>query len=88
MIAATRTAQNLGMIDAASALRIERLIAAAGLPTSGLRESTDSILTAMHTDKKVRDAKLRFVLPDRIGHVVIRDDVPHQLVRESIESLR
>ena len=30
----------------------------------------------MAYDKKVAGRKIRFVLPDRIGHVVIRDDVP------------
>ncbi len=88
MIAATRTAHQLGMIDMASVSRIEQLIAVSGLPVSGLKESTESIVTAMHSDKKVRDAKLRFVLPDRIGHVVIRDDVPEVLVKRAIESLR
>jgi 3-dehydroquinate synthase len=88
IIAASRTALELGMIEADSVLRIEQIIAASGLPTGGLKEPTDSILTAMHSDKKVRDAKLRFVLPDRIGHVVIRDDVSDELVRGAIESLR
>ena len=42
----------------------------------------------MTHDKKVASGKLRFVLPDRIGHVVIRDDVPLALVREAVDSLR
>ncbi len=88
MIAATRTARALGMIDALSVTRIEKLITASGLPVSGLKVSTDEIFNTMHSDKKVRDAKLRFVLPDRIGHVVVRDDVPDSLVRNAIESLR
>lgn len=88
IVAASRMALELGMIEADSVLRIEQLIAAAGLPTRGLRESTDVILNAMHSDKKVRDAKLRFVLPDRIGHVVIRDGMSDELVRGTIESLR
>ena len=42
----------------------------------------------MAFDKKVKGGQIRFVLPDRIGHVVIRDDVPPELVREAVESLR
>jgi len=42
----------------------------------------------MSFDKKVRSGKVRFVLPDRIGHVVVRDDVPADVVRASVESLR
>lgn len=88
MVAASRTALELGMLDSEDVLRIERLIRSSGLPIGGLKEPTDAILTAMHSDKKVRDAKLRFVLPDRIGHVVIRDDIPESLARAMVDSLR
>jgi 3-dehydroquinate synthase len=87
MVAASRTATSLGMIDATACERIVRLIAAAGLPTTGLNVPIDAILSAMASDKKVANAKLRFVLPDRLGHVVIRDDVPDQLVRDAVASL-
>jgi 3-dehydroquinate synthase len=46
------------------------------------------VFDAMHFDKKVKAGKIRFVLPDRIGHVVIRDDVPEAIVRDALESLR
>lgn len=88
MVAAARTALELGMLESEDVLRIERLISAAGLPAGNLKEPIEAVLTAMHSDKKVRDAKLRFILPDRIGHVVIRNDVPEELVRSMIESLR
>jgi len=42
----------------------------------------------MFFDKKVKSGKLRFVLPDRIGHAVIRDDVPEEVVRDALASLR
>ena len=42
----------------------------------------------LFSDKKIAAGKLRFVLPDRIGHVVIRDDIPLDRVREAVESLR
>jgi 3-dehydroquinate synthase len=64
------------------------VIRRAGLPTGGMILATDPVVNAMFYDKKVAAGKLRFVLPDRIGHVVIRDDVPIELVRESVESLR
>jgi 3-dehydroquinate synthase len=88
MVAAARAATTLGMLNPTERDRIVALIARAGLPIAGLSLSTDEILKAMASDKKVADAKLRFVLPDRIGHVVIRNDVPDSVVREAIESLR
>jgi 3-dehydroquinate synthase len=46
------------------------------------------VVATMQFDKKVKAGKIRFVLPDRIGHVVIRDDVPDAVVRGALESLR
>jgi 3-dehydroquinate synthetase len=45
-------------------------------------------VAAMSFDKKVKGTKVRFVLPDRIGHVIIRDDVPAELARQALEQLR
>jgi len=42
----------------------------------------------MTFDKKVRGGRVRVVLPHRIGHVVIHDDVPEDAVRRAVESLR
>jgi 3-dehydroquinate synthetase len=36
----------------------------------------------------VKGGKIRFILPERIGHVVIRDDVPDEVVKLAVESLR
>jgi 3-dehydroquinate synthase len=87
MIAASRLANRLGMLDEGSVRRIIALIAAADLPTGKLAGDAASILDAMAFDKKAKSGRLRFVLPDRIGHVVIRDDVPGEAVRNAMESL-
>ena len=76
------------MLDDASVHRIIKLIAAAGLPSGGMTLDVGDVFRAMYFDKKVKSGKLRFVLPDRIGHVVIRDDVPDDVVRGALESLR
>ncbi|MBA2707462.1 MAG: 3-dehydroquinate synthase [Gemmatimonadaceae bacterium] len=88
MVAASRTARRLGMLDELSERRIIALIFAAGLPTGGLTLDTDAVMQTMFLDKKVQSGKIRFVLPDRIGHVVIRDDLPSELVREALVSLK
>jgi 3-dehydroquinate synthase len=88
MAAAVRLAADLGMIDEPIRQRVIRVIQKAGLPTAGLRLPVDDVVGAMIFDKKVRAGKVRFVLPDRIGHVVIRDDVPDELVTRAVESLR
>jgi len=87
MVAAARLAVSLKTLDQNSADRIAALIKKAGLPASGLKLSLDEVMSAMFFDKKVKTGKIRFVLPDRIGHVVIRDDIPENLVRQALESL-
>jgi 3-dehydroquinate synthase len=87
MIAASRAAEALGMFDKKARLRIEALIVAAGLP-SRMTLDVDAVVDAMAFDKKVSRSKVRFVLPDRIGHVVVRDDVPPHVVRAAVQSLK
>jgi 3-dehydroquinate synthase len=88
MAAAVHAATKLGMIGAADRDRVIAVIDKAGLPTRGLTLDPGAVVEAMHFDKKVRSGKVRFVLPDRIGHVVIRDDLAPGLVREAVESLK
>ena len=88
MAAAARAAADLGMLDEASRRRIVALIEKAALPVRGLRLETKAVVDAMIFDKKVKAGRVRFVLPDRIGHVVIRDDVPPEIVTRAVESLR
>src|SRR5258706_2518534 len=88
MAAASFAAAKLNLIDADSQKRILNVIRKAGLPTGGLKLNVDEVTEAMHFDKKVKSGRVRFILPDRIGHVIIRDDVPDAIVREAVESLR
>ena len=88
MTAAADAAVRLGMLDEPSRQRIVSLIQAAGLPTSGMTLDPSAVVDALIFDKKVRSGRVRFVLPDRIGHVVIRDDVPPEIVRAAVESLQ
>lgn len=87
MTAAARLACDLQMIDETVRQRIVAVISAAQLPTHGLEADREAIVHAMSFDKKSRSGKLRFILPDRIGHVVVRDDVPIDRVRDTIDSL-
>jgi 3-dehydroquinate synthase len=88
MCAAAHLAVELKMLDDASRKRIVALIEKAGLAVRGMTLGVDEVVNAMAYDKKVKAGKVRFVLPDRIGHVVIRDDVPLDLVRRAVEALR
>jgi 3-dehydroquinate synthase len=88
MAAASHLAVSLGMLDDPSRRRIVALIEKTGLPVRGLTLDVNQVVEAMRFDKKVKSGRLRFVLPDRIGHVVIRDDVPVEAVTRAVEALR
>ncbi len=68
------------------AMRIERLLDDLGLGTGSLPYGIDTVLDALGTDKKHAAGRLRWVLPTATG-VVVRADVPDELVRSAIGSV-
>lgn len=84
---AARIAASLGMTDAATAGRQEALLRRFGLPTSCPGIPVDQVLEAMSRDKKASQGRLAWVLPEKIGQVVVRRDVPPELVRNVLETL-
>ncbi len=87
MCAAAALAQELGMLAASDRRRIEALIQRAGLPCRAPGLSIDAAMEAMAYDKKVSAGRVRFVLPERIGRVVIREDVEASAVRAAWRSV-
>jgi len=85
MLSASRLAEALGMIDAEVTQRqlalMNRLQMRLTLP-AGRLFTTQAVLDRMQLDKKTVAGKLRFVLPTRLGEVVVVKDVPEQLVRD------
>jgi 3-dehydroquinate synthase len=71
----------LGLCPADDAARVERHLAAAGLPTKiaaipGRRPAPDELLQLMAQDKKVKGGKLALVLVHGIGTAFVERDVP------------
>ena len=84
MIAASRLSADLKILDEASRGRIVATIVKAGLPTSGMRAgSPGRIAKAMTSIKRCEPDRFGSFCLDRIGHVVIRDDVPAHLFGRS-----
>ncbi|HZR90707.1 MAG TPA: 3-dehydroquinate synthase [Bradyrhizobium sp.] len=91
MVLAAEFSASLGMIPQSDAIRIERHLAEAGLPThvediagfaqEGLADA-DTLMALMAQDKKVRRGKLTFILLEAIGRAVIAKDVEPSLVRD------
>lgn len=82
MIAAARISNRLGNFNRDELRRLEGLISGAGLPTGVGNLDVGEIIRAMKHDKKVREGKVRFVLPESIGKVFIADEVDLSLVEQ------
>lgn len=82
MHAAAGIAATMGLLTTHDRARQQRLLAAYGLPISFPTsiDPQDILDRTMH-DKKVRQGRVRWVLPTSIGSVTVRDDVPVEVVR-------
>ena len=81
---AARLAASLDRVDEAMISRQESLLRACNLPVAVSDLDTEALLEAMQHDKKVEHGKLRFVLPTKMGHVELVDDVSMDLVRAAL----
>jgi len=88
LVAATRTAVALGLCDETIEERLAALLQRFGLPTRYQGYEPREIWEAMATDKKRRGKKLRFVLPQALGQVMVTDQVPKPVVLEVLERLK
>jgi 3-dehydroquinate synthase len=81
MCAAVRLGVDLGLCRAADAERLLRVIRAAGLPTRAAGVSRHAVMRALRYDKKFIHGRPRWVLPTRIGAVIVTEAVPESVVR-------
>ena len=86
MVYAAKLAHRTGLCDARIPERIEKLINAYGLPTSlsvmKPRPTVTQFMDMIQVDKKAEAGKVRFVLPKKIGEVVITKEWDEQQLRE------
>ena len=87
MIAASMIAGGLGLLDAAAAPRIVRLVSRVGPLPPLPKVAAARIAAALRADKKARAGRLRFILPQRIGQVVAADGIPERLVLRALREL-
>jgi 3-dehydroquinate synthase len=75
MAAAGELSLSLGLWSAQDQQRQLALLERSGLPVAAPDLDGEAIRNCLLRDKKVRDGRVRFVLPTGIGSVVIRDDI-------------
>jgi 3-dehydroquinate synthase len=88
LLAASTLAGSLGLCPKELRAEVEALVAAAGLAVRANLPDDARLLAAMALDKKVARARIRFVLPTRLGAVELRDDVEPAAIRAAWSSIR
>jgi len=87
MVAAGELSVALGLWQPEAQERQRRLIASCGLPVGWPGFGPESVLRCLRSDKKVRQGRVRFVLPTGVGDVVFRDNITDALLVEVLDHL-
>ncbi len=82
---ATDLSGRLGWLTEQDVERTKALFLAAGLPVKGPHLGNEKYIQLMGLDKKVADGKIRFVLLKQLGQAVISDQVPAELLKQTLE---
>ncbi|MFP4133972.1 MAG: 3-dehydroquinate synthase [Halothece sp.] len=86
MAVAGKIAVEMGYWSEQESQRQDQLILKAGLPkTVPSMLEIEDILEALKSDKKVKDGKVRFVLPPKIGTATVTDEVSPETLTEVIQ---
>ena len=87
MVAAALVAQKIGILEPNVTARLSRLLDKLGLPSEIKNFQVARLMAGINIDKKVLGGKVNFVLPEKLGKVVIRDNVPAQAVKKVLIEL-
>ena len=85
MHAATHLAEKLGKLSASDAGAIHAVVSKYGPIPAAHGIAAERLAARLKSDKKTVQGKIHFVLPVRIGEVVIVSGVDDALVLESIQ---
>jgi len=88
MVAAGELSLLRGLWSPEDQTRQRAVIAAAGLPQRWPDLDPEAVLACLQGDKKVRDGRVRFVLPTAIGRVEIRSDIEAGSILAALERCR
>ena len=86
MVLAARMSANVGWLPAADAARLERLLAALGLPTAPPRIPASRFRAMMTLDKKARERRIHVVLLRGLGDAVVTGDFDDEALQRTLSA--
>ncbi len=87
IVAAGALARELDLVGDPFVRRQRTILGAYGLPVTWPELPVDAVIAAMGKDKKARAGRLKFIVADRIGHVVHRTDIRESQVRAALAAV-
>ncbi len=85
MLYASKIAKEMGLVDDEIINRQKELIKRLGLRTESRELDPKKIVEKLYQDKKTIGGRLRFILPESIGKVVISDKVNEDIIYKALE---
>jgi len=87
MVGAFKLAEKLGMVSKEATQKVVNVLCNIGLPVNAAGMSANDIYEQMFYDKKIKNNKLVFVLPKRIGEVVLCEVSDRELIKSVLDEL-
>ncbi|MBQ1915073.1 MAG: 3-dehydroquinate synthase [Selenomonadaceae bacterium] len=84
MMGAAHISRDMGLVDEAEVQRAKDLIEALHLPVGAEGCTVENMYASIFHDKKTVNGKVNWVLMESIGSVVVRNDVPEDLVKKAM----
>ena len=85
MVSAANLSQAMGLLKKEDSQRIQSLLEAVGLPINLPVLNLEELIASLAHDKKVVSDKLRFVLPTKIGGVIITEEISVEVLKRIIQ---
>lgn len=83
MLFATNYAEKRSICETDTTSRLKALLQKVGIITDKIRLDPGELIPIMNLDKKRKDKKIRFVLPEKAGRVIIKSITPENLKKDS-----
>lgn len=80
MVLSARLAERIGRVDSTYTIRLRSLLETFGLPVEPPELAVQSVVDTMMRDKKVKDGRIRYILPNQMGLVYLVEDAPFSAV--------
>ncbi len=85
MVCSAEIAHLMGILPAEELLRIIKLLNMLKLPQQAKKGDLKAVLNAFYRDKKFINGRIRMVIPSRIGHVFVTENIPYNLIKKVIK---